>query len=746
MRAWLDEVICMNFEHDNEFGQRPDGSRRDPSMRNGRQNRQRDTSSQDMRPAQSRNTEPQRGYRRDMGDRYNTGGRRIPPSSGREGISGSGSLSGRTGSVRISDAERAAAARRAAAGREPGMGRSVSSVRAQGPGEEMSGSRGDRSRRTSGSLSSGSRRAGTIPPPGESVRGQVAQGKIQKAKQRRMKKRIIAMIIAECFALLFIFTYGYFARRFTMIQRPDFDPKTVGNNEISLDTLKKMKGYRMIAVFGVDSRDGNVGAGSQSDVIMICCINEDTGEIKLVSVYRDTYLNINDEGSYRKVNAAYTNGGPQQALKTLNKNLDLNITDYITFSWRSVAEGINILGGVDVEITKSEFKYINGFITETVKATDIGSHHLKGPGMQHLDGVQAVAYGRLRLMDTDYARTERQRKIIELAFAKAKQADYSVLNNILVVVLPNVSTNITFADMTTMALGIGKYHMGETAGFPFAKGNANMPGKGDCVIPQTLESNVKQLHTFLFGDEDYETTDQVKQISDKIASDSGMYKEGQPFKGSALSTDGYVPEEPTRPASTEKETTAQEEETDEDGNAVIPWETDEEGNIIGIYPGMTDENGELIDAPIDDWPEEEVPNPNGPGFVRPTQPGQPGGSQGPGESSAAGTNPGPGGSNSQGPGVQNPSESSPGPAGPGGTTEPGGTGEPGNGTITPGDNSTESPGDGQNSGPSVSPSTPTLPWQAGPGTVGQNGNGAQGPGDGASGNGNGGPEGPNPGQ
>ena len=100
-----------------------------------------------------------------------------------------------------------------------------------------------------------------------------------------------------------------------------------------------------------------MGAGCQSDVIIICCINEDTGEIKLASVYRDTYLNINDEGSYRKINAAYTNGGPQQALKALNKNLDLNITEYITFSWKAVAEGINILGGVDVEITKSEFKF-----------------------------------------------------------------------------------------------------------------------------------------------------------------------------------------------------------------------------------------------------------------------------------------------------------------------------------------------------------------------------------------------------
>ncbi len=531
-----------------------------------------------------------------------------------------------------------------------------------------------------------------------------------------------------------------------MIQREEFDPQEVGNNEISLDTIKKMKGYRMIAVFGVDSRDSNVGAGSQSDVIIICCINEDTGEIKLASVYRDTYLNINDEGSYRKVNAAYTNGGPQQALKALNKNLDLNITEYITFSWKAVAEGINILGGVDVEITKSEFKYINGFITETVKATDIGSHHLKGPGMQHLDGVQAVAYGRLRLMDTDYARTERQRKIIELAFAKAKQADYSVLNNILVVVLPNVSTNITFADMTTMALGITKYHIGETAGFPFAKGNVNIPKKGDCVIPQTLESNVKQLHTFLFGDEDYETTEQVKQISSKIAADSGMYKEGTPFKGSALSTDGYVPEETTKAAVKEKETTASEDDEDDNGDEeddVIPWETDSNGNIIGFQPGETDENGDLIDAPIDDWPEEpEYPNTNYPGTNRPIQPGNTNGPGGAGNGTPGGNGQGPGGAtgpsqpNSQQPGADGGQDNGPGTSvDPGGNTNtPTTPGNNGTGSTTPGGDGALSPGDnsssdGRGNGNSTNS---TMPWEAGPGVANPGGN-DQGPGNPAGG-------------
>jgi len=407
---------------------------------------------------------------------------------------------------------------------------------------------------------------------------------------------------------------------------------------------------------------------------MICCINEDTGEIKLVSIYRDTYLNISDKGSYRKFNAAYTNGGPKQALEALNKNLDLNITQYVTFSWKSVADGINILGGVDLEITKSEFRYINSFITETVNATGVASKHLPNPGPHHLDGVQAVAYGRLRLMDTDFARTERQRKIIELAFAKAKKADYSVLNNILVVILPNISTNISFADMTSMALSINKYHIGETAGFPFAKGNADIPGKGDCVIPQTLESNVSQLHTFLFGDESYEPTEQVKTISNKIASDSGMYKEGKVSTKSALSTDDDVPRE------TAKETTAREETSKERETREKEEETSSEEETL-----ETDEDGELIDGPIDDWPEDVEPLPSGNGQLHGIE-GGPGGSSHPGSTTTPGGSvPYPGGSTYPG-SITTPggSVSYPGGTGPE-ENEPGGTTSEGNTPLSPGD-------------------------------------------------------------
>lgn len=411
---------------------------------------------------------------------------------------------------------------------------------------------------------------------------------VAKIKQVRRKRRIIAMIAAECLALLLIFGYGFVARKMSQIQRPKFEQSEVQNTNLTVETVEKMKGYWTIAIFGVDARGKEIDKYTNADVNMVCNINMDTGEIRLVSVFRDSYLNIDEKNSYNKLNKAYFDGGPQQAVSALNRNLDLDITHFVTFNWKAVADAINILGGIDVELSRAEYSYINSFITETVKVTGIGSKHLTHDGLNHLDGVQAVAYGRLRLMDTDYARTERQRKIIALAFEKAKDADIGVLNNIAEVVFDQVATNIKLKDIIHMALNISKYHLGETSGFPMARGDVRMgTNKGLVVVPQTLESNVVQLHQFLFGDENYTTTATVKKISAKIAEDSGMYKAGKAVNG--VSTDSGVKQsEKQTAAETMADETEVKNESDEAGkstsNGVLS--TDEYGNIIDETPGI----------------------------------------------------------------------------------------------------------------------------------------------------------------
>lgn len=434
------------------------------------------------------------------------------------------------------------------------------------------------------------------------------------ARSRR-RRRIVCMIIAECFALMFIFGYAYVARLMNKVKRPEIDMEQVQNQDLDVVTMEKLKGYWTIAIFGVDARGNALEKGTNSDVNMICNINLETGEIKLVSLFRDTYLNISKEGSYNKFNQAYFVGGPEQAMSALNRNLDLNITDYVTFNWKAVADAINILGGVDVELSKAEFYYINSFITETVEVTGIGSQHLKQAGMNHLDGVQAVAYGRLRLMDTDYARTERQRKVIKLAFEKAKKADFETLYLVLGTVFPQTYTSLWIDDLYVSLKNINKYHLGETMGFPEARGDANMGKKGACVIPQTLESNVVKLHQFLFDTEDYTPSETVKSISKKIAADTGMYKEGNYIK--SVNTDGGVIQPPKTTAAAAETTKAKATEEEDDdkyeyiyvlnsnGKKVkkrIPRETDSSGDYIeqetdedGVATRwMLDEDGELV--------------------------------------------------------------------------------------------------------------------------------------------------------
>lgn len=349
---------------------------------------------------------------------------------------------------------------------------------------------------------------------------------------RRKKILLIVGGVILAVLLLAAAAFAYVNHKlFGNMANVDFDAKKVENLDLTEEQLAQMKGHWMVACFGVDSREKNgemnVGKGANADVNMICSVDLESGEIKLVSVFRDTYLNISSKNSYNKINAAYAIGGPEQAVAALNKNLDLNITQYATFNWKAVADAINILGGVDIELSENERSWINAYITETVKETGIGSHQIQKAGLVHMDGVQAVAYGRIRYGDTDYARTERQRIVLQAAFDKVKQADWATVNNIIQTVMPQLATNIDMADLIPLARQLANFHIGDTKGFPMARGEASVGKYGDCVIPQTLVSNVSELHQFLFGTENYQPSSKVQSYSNQISEATGMYKAGK---------------------------------------------------------------------------------------------------------------------------------------------------------------------------------------------------------------------------
>ena len=397
--------------------------------------------------------------------------------------------------------------------------------------------------------------------------------------------------------------------------------ETMENENLDEETLLDLKDNWTVALFGIDSREEDNLESANSDVIMLGTLDHETGDIRLVSVYRDTCLKTGED-RYRKANSAYASGGPKEAVQMLNENLDLRIDDYVAVNWKSVADAINILGGINLEVTKSEFRYINSFITETVEATGIPSVHLSSAGWNHLDGVQAVAYGRLRLMDTDFQRTARQRKVLSLALEKAKQADALTLIAVVQSLMSEVSTSVDLGDIIPIINTLYKFNIPEDAssGFPFSRQTEDI-GSQNYVIPTTLESNVVTLHNFLFGDEDYEASQSVRDISARIASDSGLGTAGEDAPvpqvgGSSGGSSGTAAE----PAPSQEPETAAEPETETESETETLPETEtgtdtgtgsEEGaeNESEDGPSAGDETGEDTETDGDSDQEEEQPGP-----------------------------------------------------------------------------------------------------------------------------------------
>ena len=411
---------------------------------------------------------------------------------------------------------------------------------------------------------------------------------VYSKKEKRKKslwKKILLLSVIEILTLVMIVCAGYVVRYMNIKPEVQFNIKNVKNQNIDVTKQEQMQGYWTIAVFGVDSRDGGVGRGANADVQLIVCIDRATGAVKLASVFRDTYLNLAAGSRFAKINEAYADGGPEQAVAALNKNLDLDIEHYATFNWRAVADVITMLGGVDIDITEKEFKYMNAYIHETsieskVNVKNPAAEYIKKPGMQHLDGVQAVAYARLRYMDDDFTRTKRQREVISQVLDKAKKADLATLTNVIDTVLPQIAFNVDVGDILELAKGVNKYNIVGSEGFPYDLRTQMMGKKGDCVIPLSLASNVTKLHEYLFGDENYKPSSAVWTFSDKIASDAQSYKNGGGEEGSKKKSKHSDDEDEETKKSETKKKKGESESESESETKKKKAETDADGNLI----------------------------------------------------------------------------------------------------------------------------------------------------------------------
>lgn len=339
----------------------------------------------------------------------------------------------------------------------------------------------------------------------------------EKKKNKGLKVfGIIVLVLIIILVGIIGFTYFFVTSKLNKIQKVDID---VSQLDISEEVEQNLSGYRNIALFAIDSRSNDYGKGNRSDGIIIASINNDTKEVKLASVYRDTYVQIEGHG-LDKITHAYSYGEAPLAISTLNTNLDLNIKEFVTVNFDAVAEAINELGGVTITVDSQEVNYINQYIKETSRVTGITTNQLSAPGTLTLDGVQAVAYARIRYTEGgDYKRAERMRTVVEATFNKLKTKSLTEINSFVDNILPKIYTNISTNDMIAMIPDLTKYKVSDSIGWPYETRGITL--NAWYGIPITLESNVTRLHQELFGEQDYTPSETVKNISNQIITKTG---------------------------------------------------------------------------------------------------------------------------------------------------------------------------------------------------------------------------------
>ena len=361
----------------------------------------------------------------------------------------------------------------------------------------------------------------------------------KKMAKPRSKTKKILFAVEIIVLLLFIgglYVYGQLNSRLDKLEKPKTEnAQPIEVNQEVQDSINaeesKLTGYTTYALFGIDHRDKSATGGMNSDTMIIASVNNDTKDVKLASVYRDTLLNVYDD-TYSKANAAYAKS-PEAAVNMLNRNMDLNITDYATVNFSALTEIVDALDGLDIDMSYAEIVHMNSYCEETSKETGKPYEPIELPERPediekidyrfHLNGVQVTSYCRIRYTASlDMGRTERQRKVIQLIVQKAKKAGLPTIFKVMDAVFPMVSTSMDKTEILQLLPTVIGYSLNETTGFPSSIKFSNV--KGSVIVPTKegtseadLVSNVIALHKFLYGDEAYTPSSTVQEISAKIA-------------------------------------------------------------------------------------------------------------------------------------------------------------------------------------------------------------------------------------
>ncbi len=300
-----------------------------------------------------------------------------------------------------------------------------------------------------------------------------------------------------------------------LASRLDVEEIPVENIEASDEAVVSAEGYTSFVLFGVDSRVGDMDA-SNSDCIMICSLDNATKEVKILSILRDTFLDIGD-GQLRKCNAAYATGGPEKAINMLNNNFDLYLTDYVTVDFGGLADIIDLMGGLEIDVQEKEIPYLNQYQYEVADSAGKEVVKVTEPGLQLLNGVQCTSYARIRsTAGVDFTRAQRQRTVIKKMVEKVQTMDLGQINDLINEGFNYIKTSFSISEILGYAADYAKYDIAETCGFPFTMASRTYDDVGAVDIPLTLESNVIELHEYLYGEEDYVPSEKVMEINQMI--------------------------------------------------------------------------------------------------------------------------------------------------------------------------------------------------------------------------------------
>lgn len=330
---------------------------------------------------------------------------------------------------------------------------------------------------------------------------------------------ICLLIIAICFGLL---AWLYFSNLVGNLDTISTSPE-----EFDIDSTveEDLKNYRNVAILGSDGRKDEGFDGTRTDAIIIASINKQTGKIKIISVLRDSYLEIKDangESKLDKITHAHAYGGGVDTCASLNRNLDLNINEFVIFSWQAVADLVDAMGGVEVDVKYEELYDLNRYGEETARNVGKTYNPIYESGKMKLDGVQAATYCRIRKNSGgDEGRGRRMKAVMSGLIKQAKKKDLAELNDIAEMTFPKVRTNITKRGILKTVAGIGDYNISNNTRWPDDYYGGMINGVW-YTIPRTLESQVKYIHKKAFGQKEYEVTDRVKNISQQIVERTGV--------------------------------------------------------------------------------------------------------------------------------------------------------------------------------------------------------------------------------